>query len=183
MLTSTMTIVAAVAFGLAVSLPAHAESDGQGGIKSLELKGHDMKAMEKKAPAAPLTYAGPMGVKVHESAVDGFRLAYHVMDNQEAMAKMKDMPGMAMKDHDMSKMKSHHLMLYLQGPDGKPLTDAKLGYLVKGPDGKEQKTMTMAMEGGYGADVDFSAKGAYQVKTKAIAGGKTLVDEFTYEVK
>ncbi|MHB8763554.1 MAG: hypothetical protein ACYDA8_04320 [Deferrisomatales bacterium] len=169
---TTLRALATLAFGLALALPAHAASHGHGG-------GHG----EKKGHTAEMSHDGHMGMEIHESTVEGFKFAYHVMDNKEAMEKMKDMPGMSMKGHDMAKMKSHHLMLYVVGPDGKPVTDAKLGYLVKGPDDKEQKAMAMGMKGGFGADVDFSAKGAYQIKTKAIAGDKTLVDEFTYEVK
>ncbi len=187
MLKTTAKILHPLALGLALALSPLVAGPGYGQMKSVEMKGMDHqgmtdhKAMGKKA--APMTHGAPMGDKVHEATVDGHRFAYHVMDNQEAMAKMKDMPGMAAHGHGAAQMKSHHLMLYLTGPDGKPLTDAKLGYLVKGPDGKEQKTMTMAMEGGFGADVDFAAKGKYQIKTKAVAGGKTLVDEFSYEVK
>jgi hypothetical protein len=31
--------------------------------------------------------------------------------------------------------------------------------------------------------VDFRAAGAYTVRTKAVAGGTTLLDEFTYEAQ
>ena len=41
----------------------------------------------------------------------------------------------------------------------------------------------MGMSDGFGADVDFKAPGAYIVRTKAVAGSTTLLDEFTYEVQ
>ena len=82
----------------------------------------------------------------------------------------------------MSKMKSHHLMVYITAPDGKPIGEAKVGYMVTGPAG-EQKTMAGAMNGGFGADVDLKGKGAYKVVLKAVVGEKTLNDELTYTAK
>ena len=58
-----------------------------------------------------------------------------------------------------------------------------MGYLVKGPDGSTQKLMTMGMQGAYGADLNFKAKGTYTVKMKAVTGEKKLLDTFTYEVE
>jgi hypothetical protein len=55
--------------------------------------------------------------------------------------------------------------------------------MITGPDGKEQKTLTMGMHDGYGADVSFKEKGIYKIKTKAVIDGKTLMDEFSYEIK
>jgi hypothetical protein len=43
--------------------------------------------------------------------------------------------------------------------------------------------MTMGMQGGYGADVIFKAKGIYKIRMKAVIAGKTMDDEITYEVK
>jgi len=124
------------------------------------------------------------GQMIHQATVEGYQLAYHLIDMKEHMESMKDMPGMAaMKDMDMSQMKSHHLMVYIVGADGKAVTDAKVGYMVTGPDSEVAKTMAMAMIGGYGADVDYKVKGAYEIKLKAVAGETQLVDKFTYEVK
>ncbi|MDF1552614.1 MAG: hypothetical protein P1P84_06100 [Deferrisomatales bacterium] len=122
------------------------------------------------------------GEMIRETTVDGYQLAYHLIDNMAAMAKMDDMKG-----HDMSKMKSNHLMLYIVDGSGKAVAEGKVGYKVTGPDGKDQQTMAMAMRSGmsagFGADVDFKAKGTYTIKTKAVAGETKLMDEFTYEVK
>jgi hypothetical protein len=183
------------AFGVALATPGLAGNMGQGsagGMGQDSMKGMDhgamkgmdqgsMKGMEMKG-GHEMDHEGHMGQEIHESTVEGYRFAYHTMDNAEAMEKMKDMKGMSMKGMDMSQMKSHHLMLYIVGPDGKKVEDAKVGYLVEGPNG-EQKAMTMGMEGGFGADVDLKAKGTYEIKAKAIVGDKTLVDEFKYEVK
>jgi hypothetical protein len=128
-----------------------------------------------------MDHSGHMGMRIHESSVDGYMLAYHMIDNKAQMAKMKDMKGMKMGD--MKDMKSHHLMAYLVDSDGKKVEGAKVGYMVTGPDGAEQKAMTMGMKGGYGADVEFSLKGAYTIKMKAKIGDKKVIDSFTYDVK
>jgi hypothetical protein len=139
------------------------------------MDGHAMKGDKK------MDHSGHMGMRIHESSVDGYMLAYHMIDNKAQMAKMKDMKGMKMGD--MKDMKSHHLMSYIVGSDGKKVEGAKVGYMVTGPDGTVQKAMAMGMKGGYGADVDFSHKGAYTIKTKAKIGDKKVVDSFTYDVK
>jgi len=56
------------------------------------------------------------------------------------------------------------------------------GPVTHGPAGQQQKLMAMGMSDGFGADADFGAPGAYTVKTKAVAGGSTLLDQFTYDV-
>ena len=61
--------------------------------------------------------------------------------------------------------------------------EGKVGFLVTGPDGSKQKAMAMGMKGAYGANMDFSQKGVYSIKTKAVFGDKKLFDQFDYEVK
>ena len=69
------------------------------------------------------------------------------------------------------------------GSDGKPLTGAKVGYLVTNPSGKKQKAMTMEMKGGYGADVELVEKGTYTITVKVVKDGSQIVDKFTHEVE
>ena len=128
-----------------------------------------------------MDHTGHVGKSIHESEVDDFQLAYHTIDNKEQMKKMKDMKGMKMGDH--KDMKSHHLMVYIVGHDGHKFEGGKVGFMVEGPDGKQQKAMAMFMKGGYGADVDLAQKGSYTIKTKAQNGDKKVIDSFTYEVK
>ena len=104
-----------------------------------------------------------IGEKIHESKVEGYELAYHLLN---------------MKDRA-----TDHLMVYIMAPDGGKVEDAKVGYLVNGPDGAKQKMMAMGMKGAYGADLDFKQKGSYTVKLKAVTGDQKLLDEFTYEVE
>lgn len=125
-----------------------------------------MEGTEKGAKTA-----GRHGTQIREAKVEGYKFEYYLID-------MKEM----MKGMDMSKMKSHHLMVYVTRPDGKLVEDAKVGFKVAGP-GEEQKVMAMAMSGGYGSDIDFKAKGAYQVAAKVADKDKALIDEFSYSVK
>ena len=124
-----------------------------------------------------MSHSGHVGVMIHESEIEGYRFAYHLMDIQKGTAEMKDMQGS--KEADTT----HHLMVYVKDPDGRAVEAAKLGYLVEGPDGAKQKLMTMGMQGAYGANVNFKNKGTYKVKTKFLAGDKKLLDGFSYEVK
>ena len=104
-----------------------------------------------------------IGEKIHESSVENYNLAYHLLD----------LPG----------RKEHHLMVYIVDPAGAPVTKAKVGYLVTGPDGRKQKVMAMAMSESFGGDVDMIAKGVYAVKVKIVHGEQKLLDGFQYEMK
>ena len=104
-----------------------------------------------------------MGEKIHESKVEGYQFAYHLLH---------------MEDRG-----TYHIMVYIMSPDGGKVEDAKVGYLVDGPDGTKQKMMAMGMQGAYGADLDFKQKGKYTVKMKAVTGDQKFLDEFTYEVE
>ena len=117
-----------------------------------------------------------VGVMIHESTIEGYHFAYHLIDIRKGPEEMKDMKGS--KEADMT----HHLMVYVLDPNGRAVEEAKLGYLVEGPDGAKQKLMTMGMKGAYGANVSFKNKGTYTVKTKFLAGDKKLLDGFSYEV-
>ena len=124
-----------------------------------------------------IDHSGHIGAVVHESTIEGYSLAYHLIDIRKDADKMKDMEGA----NDPNE--THHLMVYVMDPDGQAVQEAKLGYLVEGPDGAKQKLMAMGMQGAYGANVNFSKKGIYTIKAKCLAGGKKLFDRFNYEVK
>lgn len=104
-----------------------------------------------------------VGEMIHESTVDSHNLAYHLLE----------LPG----------RKEHHLMVYIVDPAGTPVTKAKVGYLVKGPDGRKQKVMAMAMSDSFGGDIDLTATGVYEIKAKVVYGEKKLLDGFQYEPK
>ena len=111
----------------------------------------------------PMDHSGHIGEKVHESVVQGYQMAYHLLD----------LPGRTEK----------HLMTYITGPSGNPVRNAKVGYLVVGPDGVKQRVMAMAMKDAFGGDVNLTAKGNYTIKSKAVFGREKLMDSFHFEVK
>jgi hypothetical protein len=151
-------IIVPMLFGVALVLPGFSQDSGSG-----------------------TDHSEHVGINIHESTIEGYRFAYHLIDirknPEEAMKDMKDMKGS--KEADMT----HHLMVYVMGPDNHAAEAAKLGYLVEGPDGGKQKLMTMGMQGAYGANVNFKNKGSYTIKTKFIVGDKKLFDKFSYEVE
>lgn len=126
-------------------------------------------AAEAPAPASP---------EIRTVVVKGYTLTYTLIDMKKMMAASS-----TPMTHDMTKMKSHHLMVNPVAPDRKPVAGGKAGYLVVQPDKTEVKAMAMLMEGGFGADVDLVAKGDYKITTKIVLGDTTLVDEFVYTVK
>ena len=117
-------------------------------------------------------------MEIRTAVVSGYTLTYTLIDMKKMMAA-----SAAPMTHDMSKMKSHHLMVNPVAPDRKPATGGKAGFLVVQPDKTEVKAMAMLMEGGFGADLDLVVKGDYKITTKIVLGDTTLVDEFVYTVK
>ncbi len=119
-------------------------------------------------------HSGHEGELIHEVNVNGYQMAYHLIDMKERMKGMENMPEMKA---------THHLMVYVKNPEGKTVDKAKAGYLIENPDGSEQKAMTMAMSGGYGADIVLDKPGTYVIKTKVMAGDERVMDSFEYEMK
>ncbi len=143
---------------------------------SAEHGGHSQEpsASANNSGHGSMDHSAHQGELIHESEVDGYGFAYHLIDMRERMAGMEKMPEMK---------NTHHLMLYVKSPQGQMVDTAKVGYLIEGPDGKRQTAMCMAMSGGFGADVDFAHPGEYRIKTKVMSGDTKLMDGFTYEVK
>jgi len=123
------------------------------------------------------------GTMIRQAKVEGSALHYHLLSSKERNILMKGMEGMAMPGVDLSGKATHHLLLYLQGADGKSIPSAKVGFKITAPDGSVQTTLTMEMQGGYGADVALPANGTYRIRMKAALGEKALEDEFTFVMK
>ena len=132
--------------------------------------------------AASAGHGHAMGQMLRQSTVDGYGFMYHILDMAERNDMMKGMEGMEMPGMSKNPDITNHLMVYINDPGGKPVSGT-IGFLITGPDGKVQTTLTMGMHDGYGADVSFKEKGIYKIKTKAVIGGNTLLDEFSHEVK
>ena len=128
---------------------------------SMEMKGHDMD----------------MGEVIRTHTVDDVTLTYRLIDMHQRMKDMEGMESMA------GKVASHHLMLDVKGKNGAMVHDAKVGFVITDPDGKEVKTMAMGMAGGHGADVEMMQKGTYTLKVKVKAGDKVVKDSFTHMTK
>jgi len=112
-----------------------------------------------------------MGEQIRETTIDDHQLSYRLIDMRE---QMKGETG---------KTTTHHLMVTITGPDGQPVKGATVGFLVKGPDGTDQKAMAMTMGDSYGADVYLGDPGTYTIRSKAVFGDKKLIDGFNYEMQ
>ena len=106
-------------------------------------------------------HSAHVGDKIHESTVSGYQLAYHLLD---------------LPNND-----KHHLMVYISNPEGKSITEAKVGYLILGPNKEKQKVM--AMKTSFAGDIDFTRQGSYTVKAKIVVGEDKLLDSFTHDIK
>ena len=133
-----------------------------------------VSAMAVTAGAGEHQDADRKGKHIHTSTADGHELAYYLIDMGDAGSEMEGHEGHGHQGP------THHLMVYITDPEGKPVPDAKTGFLIEGPDGEKQKTMAMGMSGGYGADVSLGASGKYTIRTKAVAEGGTVMDSFEY---
>ena len=112
--------------------------------------------------AATMDHSGRMGEMIHQTTVNDYKLAYHLLE---------------MEDRD-----THHMMVYVYDSKGQPVEGMKVGFLVEGPDGAKQKLMCMGMQGAYGADANFKTAGSYTIRTKAVMGATKLTDKFVYSV-
>lgn len=185
----TKLLAAAFAITLAISAPAlvagashggHGETGGSGhgdtggSAHDHGAAAHDMHGQKAQGDHGDMDHSGHMGDLIREADVDGYQMAYHLIDMRQKIKGMKNMPAMKA---------THHLMVYIKDPQGQMVSQAQAGYLVENPDGAEQKAMTMPMKDGFGADINLSEPGAYTIKTKVMAGETKLMDSFEYEVK
>ena len=111
--------------------------------------------------SAKIDHSKHVGKKIHESMVQGYHLAYHLLD--------------------LKKGSTRHLMVYIMDPEDKKVEDTKVGFLVEGPDGSKQKLMAEGMKGAFGVNARFETKGMYIIKLRALTGGKKLLDSFHFK--
>ncbi|HJV37125.1 hypothetical protein [Geomonas sp.] len=112
------------------------------------------------------------GKVIHEEVVSGVKGTFTLLDIKSKMEKM------GMKE-------THHLMVVFTDPKTKKkLSEGEVKFKIMGPDKSEQVKETMAMEGGFGADVTMPAKGKYGIMVRSkLADGKTRDFKFWYVVK
>ncbi|MEX1303330.1 MAG: hypothetical protein AB1Z16_14305 [Desulfotignum sp.] len=139
---------------------------------------NEMDAHEKASIAR-------IGDLIHESVVDGYMLAYHILDLRDQKTDGMDKASMdrtfALTNKNMDR--PHHLMLYIMDRNHKLILKGEVGFFIKGPEGNSQKIMGIYMDRGFGATADMKNKGIYTIKAKAIIGGKELMDKFEYEME
>jgi|GEM_PF-610139 len=166
---------------LAVAQTDHS-GHGHGAPATTQAPETGMEGHEGHDHGGAATQAQPAGERIAENKVQGYTLTYYLLDKAQREEMMKGMEGMEMHGMSDSPDITHHLMVYIKGPDGKPVS-GKVGFIVTGPDGKETKTLTMGMHGGYGADIVLTPPWAYKIRTKAVIDGQTINDEFGYTAK
>jgi hypothetical protein len=125
-----------------------------------------------------------VGDLFHESMQNGYMLSYYLMDlrNQGDDKAAGHSSGDHASHGEKQMDKPHHIMVYIMDKDHKPVTEAKVGFLIKNDAGETQKVMAMYMSGGFGITADMKAKGAYEISLKAVIGDVTLMDRFTHEM-
>lgn len=156
---------------LALGLNASAFAEHGHGSSGM---GTEMKMEHKMAEGGHDMAMDHAGKLIRTHTTGGLTLTYRLMDMHGRMKGMAGMEKMA------DKVASHHLMVMVTRADGGMVHDARVGFLVTGPDGKKMKLMAMGMEGGHGADVDMKQKGKYRVSVKIQAGEKIVKDSFTH---
>ncbi|MBI5074509.1 MAG: c-type cytochrome [Nitrospirae bacterium] len=125
------------------------------------------------------------GKHIRQADLKGYTLMYHLLDLSERNEMMRKMEGHSVMGMKKVPEQTNHLMVYIQKPDGK-IVPGEVAFQLTGPDGKDFRTMTMGMYGGYGADISLKLKGTYMIRTNIIieSGNKVkLDDEFTFQAK
>jgi len=136
-------------------------------------EGHDMDNSDR------------IGEQFHESMQNGYMLSYYLMDlRDQGDDTAADHSSGDHASHGEKQMdKPHHIMVYIMDQDHEPVTDAKVGFLIKDKDGRTQKIMAMYMSKGFGITADMKKKGEYEIAVKAVFDGVTLMDRFSHEMK
>jgi hypothetical protein len=126
-----------------------------------------------------------IGELFHESMQNGYMLSYYLMDlrNQGDDKAADDSSGDHASHGEKQMDKPHHIMVYIMDKDHEPVTDAKVGFMIKNDAGETQKIMAMYMSKGFGITADMKAKGVYEIAVKAVVDDVTLMDRFSHEMK
>jgi hypothetical protein len=142
------------------------------GFAGSDMTGHEMAPSDSKSDK--------VGDLVHESMVEGYMLAYYLMDlREQTTGDAASHAAHGKKEMD----KPHHIMVYIMDKNHKPVHKGKVGFLITNKEGKKQKAMGMYMSDGFGTTVDMKKKGVYAIATKVVMGEVKLMDKFEYEIK
>jgi len=125
------------------------------------------------------TKSSRYGTEIRKAQVSGYTLTYSLID----MDQMEVTSVMTRTTQDPAPQKSNHLMVFVTSPDGRPVAEGKGGFHVTRPNQTETKEIAVAMNGGFGTDVDLPFRGGYTITTALTLPGVDLVDTFVYTEK
>ena len=124
----------------------------------------------------------PMKMDTKEVLVEGVKVSFQIMANDEHQKMLKDMK---MKE-DIEPATTHNITVTLKDEKSqKEITDAKINMKVVDPKGKDQ-IKTLKYEGemkSYDAYFNLPEKGKYQVMILAKTGEKKIPAGIYYEIK
>ncbi|MHB8883319.1 MAG: c-type cytochrome [Thermodesulfovibrionales bacterium] len=181
----------------------HGDTDGEifhvitDGAKGTQMKGFKKDLTDEKRwhivnyvkSLKAISQAGQVtarpGKHIRQTTLKGYTLMYHLLDLAERGEMMKAMEGHSVIGLKKVSDMTNHLMVYIQKTDGQ-IVPADVAFLLTGPDGKDLRTMTMGMYGGYGADISLKLKGMYTIRPNILIESKgkiKLNDEFSFPVK
>lgn len=141
--------------------------------------------LEAAHAMAGMDSAEKPGKQIRKTSLNGYTLTYHLLDSSERREMIKHMGHHSVIGMSKNDGVTNHLMLYIQKPDGTIVT-ADVAFYLTGPDGKSVRTMTMGMNGGYGADTVMNLSGLYTIRTRIVlenANNLESEDHFTFTVK
>ena len=124
----------------------------------------------------------PMKMDTKEVLVEGVKVSFQIMANDEHQKMLKDMK---MKE-DIEPATTHNITVTLKDEKSqKEITDAKINMKVVDPKGKDQ-IKTLKYEGemkSYDAYFNLPEKGKYQIMILAKVGEKKTTAGIYYELK
>ena len=124
----------------------------------------------------------PMKMDTKEILVEGVKVSFQIMANDEHQKMLKDMK---MKE-DIEPATTHNITVTLKDEKSqKEITDAKINMKVVDPKGKDQ-IKTLKYEGemkSYDAYFNLPEKGKYQIMILAKVGEKKTTAGIYYELK
>jgi hypothetical protein len=124
----------------------------------------------------------PMKMDTREVLVEGVKVTFQIMANDEHQKMLKDMK---MKE-DIEPATTHNITVTLKDEKSqKEITDAKINMKVIDPKGKDQ-IRTLKYEGemkSYDAYFNLPEKGKYQIMILAKVGEKKTTAGIYYELK
>lgn len=132
-------------------------------------------------PAFAAEKSASYGENIRKTQISGYTLTYYLLSVAEK--QVTNIMPTETTSSDFNKSKSHHLMVFVSRPDGRPATEGKAGFMVVQPNKTETRDIAVSMDGGFGSDVDLPFKGDFTITAKIVLVDVDLLDKFVYSVK